>query len=177
MARAKLWGWATLLLMLGGCTGVNIDDYANGTPALTPQYFVGPVKAWGIVHKRSGKVVQRFVVNMNGETIKGDLFLHEHFIFDDGHTRDRTWKLSPVPGEAGHYSGSAGGVVGFADVTARGNAMHWLYLMDLPVKDNTYRLSFDDWMFALDDKTVVGLVSMRKFGFVVGEVNVFMQKQ
>jgi hypothetical protein len=35
----------------------------------------------------------------------------------------------------------------------------------------------DDWMYMMDETTIMNRVDMKKFGIKVGEVNVVMQKK
>ena len=55
--------------------------------------------------------------------------------------------------------------------------MRWAYQMDLPVGDNTFRITFDDWMFLMNDGVLVNRSYLKKFGFKVAELTLFMQKQ
>ena len=48
--------------------------------------------------------------------------------------------------------------------------------MDVPVSDTTYRLKFDDWMWALPGDVVINRSYLKKFGFKVAELTLFMQK-
>ena len=49
--------------------------------------------------------------------------------------------------------------------------------MDLPVGDRTYRVRFDDWIFALDAQRIVNRSYLQKFGIDVAEVTIFMQRR
>jgi hypothetical protein len=49
--------------------------------------------------------------------------------------------------------------------------------MDLDVDGSTYRIRFDDWMWAMNDGVVVNRSYLKKFGFTVAELTLFMQKQ
>ena len=49
--------------------------------------------------------------------------------------------------------------------------------MDLPVDDTTYAVTFDDWFWAFDDSAMMNRSYIRKFGVVMAEVTIFMQKQ
>ena len=41
-------------LLLSGCAGVKVEQYADTTPALVlEEYFAGPLTAWGIVQARA----------------------------------------------------------------------------------------------------------------------------
>ncbi|MEC8747574.1 MAG: DUF3833 family protein, partial [Pseudomonadota bacterium] len=41
----------------------------------------------------------------------------------------------------------------------------------------TYSVTFDDWFWAFDDSTMMNRSYIRKFGIVMAEVTIFMQKQ
>jgi len=49
--------------------------------------------------------------------------------------------------------------------------------MDLPVGDKVYRVAFDDWMWAFNENTLMNRSYIRKFGLVMAEVTIFMQRQ
>ena len=49
--------------------------------------------------------------------------------------------------------------------------------MNLPVGDKTYKITFDDWMFQMNDGVLINRSYLKKFGFTVGELTLFMQKQ
>ena len=54
-----------LCTFLTGCSSMQLDDFKNTTPEFVPQsYFNGPLKAYGMVKDRNGKILRTF---------KGDL--------------------------------------------------------------------------------------------------------
>jgi hypothetical protein len=55
-------------------------------------------------------------------------------------------------------------------------AMFWGYEMDLPVADDSYRVTFEDWIWAFDDRTIINRSYIKKFGLVFAEVSIFMRK-
>jgi len=55
--------------------------------------------------------------------------------------------------------------------------MRWAYQMDLPVGDKTFQVTFDDWMFLMNDGVLVNRSYIKKFGITVAELTLFMQKQ
>lgn len=166
-----------LLTFLSGCAGgPKVDRYAGAQPALDLQsYFTGPIKAWGLVQDYSGKVTRRFDVDMVG-TWDGDTgTLQETFAYYDGEVQERTWTIKKIA--ANSYEGSAGDIVGAATGETAGNAMRWAYQMDLQVSGKTYRITFDDWMFLMNDGVLINRSYLKKFGLTVGELTLFMQKQ
>ncbi|TDF35459.1 DUF3833 domain-containing protein [Alteromonadaceae bacterium M269] len=167
-----------LILFLTGCTvSVDGDSYRNIEPKFDlEKFFEGNVKAWGIVQNRRGKLVQRFEVDIIGEVNEGELTLDETFTYQVGEgVEKRIWKILPEAG--GAYGGTASDIEGNAEGQVFGNAMFWGYEMDLPVDDTTYRVQFDDWIWAFDDKTIVNRSYIKKFGITMAEVTIFMQKQ
>jgi hypothetical protein len=58
-----------------------------------------------------------------------------------------------------------------------GNALHWTYTLRLPVDGTVYEVQFDDWMWLMDERTLINRSVMRKFGFDLGEVTLFFRKR
>ena len=140
------------------------------------EFFDGNVTAWGIVQNRSGEVVQRFIVNIDGSVQGDELVLDETFqyIIGEGVTK-RVWRLQT--NADGTFTGSASDIAGLATGTPHGNAFNFVYEMDLNVDGSTYRVAFDDWFFAIDDNTLMNRSYIKKFGIVMAEVTIFMQRQ
>lgn len=176
--KAGILALMALILPLSGCS-VSVDgkDYTGVSPDFEIKaFFNGDVKAWGIVQNRSGKVVQRFIVDINGRIENDVLILEESFDYGVGDgVKSRTWQIQQTG--ANRFVGNAGDIAGPAEGTAYGNAFNFHYEMDLPVDDTTYRVTFDDWFWAFDDTTMMNRSYIRKFGLVVAEVTIFMQRQ
>ena len=161
---------------LGGCMSIKPEIYAGTEPELRlEEYLNGPVTAWGIVQDRSGKVLRRFEVDMVGEWDGDSGTLHETFRYDDGEESLRIWSIKKESDT--RYSGSEDDVVGAASGTRAGNAVNWTYVLALKVQGKTWNITFDDWMYLLDERTLVNRATMRKFGFRVGEVLLFFRKE
>jgi len=165
---------ATPLLILCACTAPDVSHYSAERPELDlVKYFSGTTDAWGMFQKRSGEVVKRFHVVIDGHEVDGALVLDEHFDYSDGTRQQRVWTLRRQPD--GHWKGTAADVVGAADGTVSGNALHWGYVLRLPVDDKTYDVTFDDWMYLVDDTTMVNRARMSKFGVRLGEVTLLFR--
>ena len=119
----RLAGRATLTLaaafalaaamLLTGCAGQTPADYASQTPVLDlRQYFNGKLLAHGIATDRSGKVLQRFTVQMTGSWQGDEGRLDEQFSYSDGRREQRIWKLNRQAD--GRYTGRAADVLGEA---------------------------------------------------------------
>ena len=174
--------WHTYLIpfigigMLTACSTVNVAQYAQEKPVLDmQQYFNGTIDAWGMFQDRSGKVAKRFTVVILCSWKDGVGTLDEDFSYSDGTKQKRVWTLKK--GENGEYIGTAADVVGSAIGNTAGNALHWKYVLSLPVGNKVYRVNFDDWMFLMDDRVMLNRAVMSKFGFKLGEVTLSFRKR
>lgn len=172
----KLWvilGFALLL----GCSSQTIHTYESATPKLDlHQFFDGKIMGWGMFQKDSGEVQRRFTVTINA-THEGNnvIVLDEQFAWADGTTSERIWRLTKQID--GTWRGRAGDVIGEATGEVSGNALHWKYVLSLPVGDKVYEVNFDDWMYLIDDNVMLNRSVMSKWGFDLGSVTLSLHKE
>lgn len=166
----------SLLTLFSGCAGQSIETYANKTPKTSiKEYFNGNIQAWGIVQNWKGEVTRKFDVQMVGSWEGNTGTLKEHFVYDDGEKQSRTWTITQLPN--GEYEGRASDILDKAVGRSSGDATRWNYAMNLKVGDSTYYVRFDDWMWQLDQKTLMNRSYIKKFGITVAELTIFMQKK
>ncbi|MFT4654157.1 MAG: hypothetical protein ACI82S_001812 [Patiriisocius sp.] len=174
----KICAVLSTVFLLSACSiSIDGENYKTQQPSFDLEtFFNGKVTAWGIVQNRSGEVVQRFIVNIDGSIQDDKLILDETFKYSmgDGPLK-RIWTLTK--NENGTYTGRAGDIAGDATGTSYGNAFNFAYEMDLDVDGTTYRVNFDDWFFAMDSNNMMNRSYIKKFGIVMAEVSIFMQKQ
>jgi hypothetical protein len=139
------------------------------------EFFNGNLKAYGIVQNRRGDVIRRFHVDMLGEWDSQSGTLYETFYYDDGEQQQRTWQLQKV--SANQYTGSAADVTRQASGQTSGFAFNWHYTLSIPIDDDNWNIDFDDWMYLLDDRRLINRATMKKWGFRVGEVTLWIEKQ
>ena len=174
--RHALAGLLGVAALLAGCASPTPADYAAERPALDlKQYFDGELVAHGIFTDRSGKVARRFVVQLTGTWTGNQGVLDERFIYSDGKTERRVWRLTDLGG--GRWEGRADDVVGIATGVSSGNALNWRYTLALPVDGKVYEVQFDDWMYLVDDKVMLNKATMSKFGIRLGEVTLSFTKK
>ena len=167
---------AAAVALGGGCATVDVDSYRDERPVLDLRtYFDGEIVAHGMFQDRSGRVVKRFTVAIKANWNRNVGTLEEDFVFADGTTDRRVWTITKV--DAHNYVGTADDVVGEATGKAYGNALRWRYVLALPVDGKTYHVSFDDWMYLIDDEVMLNRSEMSKFGFRLGEVTLAFRKK
>ena len=172
-ALAALLAASALVL---GCASPAPADYAGEKPVLDlKRYFNGELVAHGIFTDRSGKVARRFVVQLTGTWTGNQGVLDERFIYSDGKTERRVWRLTDLGN--GRWEGRADDVVGIATGVSSGNALNWRYTLALPVDGKVYEVQFDDWMYLVDDKVMLNKATMSKFGIRLGEVTLSFTKK
>ncbi|MFZ9469476.1 MAG: DUF3833 domain-containing protein [Rickettsiales bacterium] len=157
------------------CSSNSPEIYSKNTPKFDiRQYFRGDLEAFGILKDRSGKVIKTFVVKMNGSWNGNDGKLVEDFTFDDGKTDHRVWELKVF--DDNNFTGKAGDVVGIAKGKQYGNAMKMNYVLKIPYNNSTLEVSIDDWMYLVDNNSLINESVLKKFGFKVATLTIGFKK-
>lgn len=156
------------------CT-THIADYKNTAPTLDiKSYFTGQLIGWGMVQDYANQVTRRFCVELAGTWQENKGELAETFYFADGEVSYRTWHLTKL--SQGKYTGSAEDVIGTATGQQSGAAFQWQYELLVPINDETYQFSMDDWMYSIDSHRVFNKTSMSKYGVKLAEITLFFDK-
>ncbi len=170
-----------LTLLLAACSGrPSLDDPKLSDKALNlEEFFVGRSVAHGQFQDRFGTVRRRFEVDILGEWDGELLTLTEDFVYEDGATEQRVWRLRKTGADT--WEGTAAGVQGVATGEERGDTFNWRYTIDLPIPAadgsvETLRATFDDWMWLLSDDRVLNRATMTRFGIEIGEVILTFEK-
>jgi len=171
---------ATLCAVLGmtltlACAGTQVEDYREQKPEFVLEdFFDGPLVAKGALYDLFGNVSRRFVADIRG-TWDGDQgTLDEIFWWADGEEQTRVWKIERTTGKA--FEGTAGDIVGRATGRGAGNAFNWNYKLAIPYGDSSLNVRMDDWIYLLDESTVLNRTEMTWYGIQVGEVVLTIQK-
>lgn len=165
-----------VLLVLTSCNDIDIGtDKGISNTFNFREFFRGDVEGWGTIKNWRGEVKKTFRVNIHGVWDDGLSTITERSKFNDGNTLTRSWKIILTP--KGQYAASTDDVVGNALGFESGNAAQFNYIMKVPFTSSEVEVKVTNQMFMLDDGTVIASINMRKFGFKVGEINVFMKKK
>jgi hypothetical protein len=149
---------------------------APAQPFVLEKFFAGKTVARGVFESKLAGVYRTFSVTTYGK-LRGNKFtLIEDFAYDDGEKGRKTWVFTKL-GE-GLYEGVREDVVGKAKVYQQGNSIKLQYNIDVPSKDgSTQRVSFDDTITGIDDKTAVNTALVYKYFFPVAGVRVDFVKK
>jgi len=167
-----------LMLATAACGGrPDLADFADNEPTLELEQFLsGELTAHGIFQDRFGDVRRVFVVDIVGtwDAEAGELTLTEDFVYEDGTTEQRIWRLTQTGEES--WVGTAEGVIGQASGEESGNAFNWRYTIDLQTPDGILRADFDDWLWQIDDQVMINRAYVSKYGFDIGELSIVFRR-
>jgi len=165
------------LTFLTGCTAMKIEDFTGTTPTFVPEkYFNGELTAYGIVKDRSGKIIRSFKGDLVGSWDKNGIgTLDESFVYNDGEKQKRIWTLTPNGKNS--YLGTAGDIVGEAQMKNNGNTVMIDYTMRVSYGDSTIDINVKDWLHLQEDGVIINHSKMKKFGFEVGELVITIIKK
>lgn len=164
-----------LLILAVACGGMKVEQFEEAKREFVlEEYFLGKTRAWGVVHDRNGKLRRQFTVDIVGEKQGDELVLTEDFLYADGETDQRIWRITKL--NEHQYEGRAADVIGVAKGESYGNALHWNYYLDLKLDDDTLKVHFDDWMYLQPDDVLINRAVMSKWGVELAEVVIFFRR-
>jgi len=159
-----------------GCAPVRVTDYRDAKPVLDiEQFFTGQLRAHGIVKDSSGRVIRRFNADIAAQWADGVGTLTEDFVFDDGELQRRVWTLRP--NGDGRYTGTAGDVVGEANLQQSGNSLFLDYVLRIPYRGGEVDVRVDDRMYLVSPDILINESSLTKFGWGVGNLVLVIARQ
>lgn len=162
-------------LFLISCSAPNVEHYKNTSPNFDfKTFFSGNLKAYGVVQDFKGELTRKLVVDMNATWDGNQGVIEEDFVYDDGETQKRIWKITL--NEDNSLTGTAADVIGTAKGKSDGSVFHWNYDVELPYDGSTLEVNFDDWMYLVTQSRLINRTSIVKFGVEVGEVTLVIEK-
>ncbi len=171
----KISATLALALLLGACAGPSISQYQGNQPQLVlEEFFTGQLTAKGVVKNRSGEVTRYFTATIDAHWQNGIGTLDERFVFDDGEVQTRVWTLTPTGDN--RFTGTAGDVLGIGQGQLAGNALQLSYTLEIDYRGRPLALKVDDWMWLVDDHTIINTSTLRKWGFRVGSIQLVIEK-
>lgn len=176
-----LFGVLLLLVLLGtksrfiGFRAQRPEDLANRGPAIDlRKHLDGPILCEGVIYGPTGRVTSRFVADMVGEWNGNTGLLRERFRYDSGEEQERCWTLRL--GNDGRIVATAPDVVGEGEGIMAGPAVQMTYRIRLDEKAGGHVLSVTDWMYLMENGTIMNRSQFRKFGITVAELVATMRR-
>ncbi len=144
-------------------------DLADRGPKFDPRtHLSGPILCEGVVYGPTGRVSSRFVADMEGVWTGNTGVLKERFRYDNGNVQDRQWTLRMA--NDGSIAAEAPDVIGIGVGRAEGPAVEMRYRIKLAPEAGGHVLDVVDWMYLMDNGTIMNRSQFRKFGITVAEL-------
>jgi hypothetical protein len=151
------------------------DDLGKSGPHFDMrQHLNGQILCEGLIYGPTGRVTSRFVAHMNGSWDGNTGTLKERFHYDSGTVQDRVWTLHLNAG--GTIRAEAPDVVGAGSGRAKGAAVMMNYRIRLPAEAGGHVLKVTDWMYLMENGTIMNRSQFTKFGITVAELVATMRK-
>jgi hypothetical protein len=145
------------------------SDYAGKGPVFDlRQHLSGPMLCEGVIFGPTGRVTSRFVADMEGTWSGTTGTLREVFRYDSGAIQHRAWTLALGPD--GAITATAPDVVGEGTGHATGSGVLLRYRIRLTPEAGGHVLDVTDWMYLMDNGTIMNRSQFRKFGIKVAEL-------
>lgn len=151
-------------------------DYADSGPRFDiREHLNGPILCEGVIYGPTGRVSSRFVADMEAEWNGNTGVLREHFRYDSGATQDREWRLTL--GNDGNIRAEADDIEGSGLGRQEGATVVLNYRIRLPESAGGHVLDTCDWMYLVENGTVMNRSQFRKYGIKVAELVATMRRK
>ncbi|SMX44772.1 DUF3833 domain-containing protein [Actibacterium lipolyticum] len=145
------------------------QDYSGTAPGFDIRtHLAGPLKSEGVIFGPTGRVAGRFIADMNGDWNGDTGTLSENFRYATGGQQNRQWRITM--GEAGAFTATADDVIGIAHGQHAGATVRMTYRLKLDQDAGGHVLNVVDWLYLMEDGSIMNKSEMRKFGIKVAEL-------
>jgi len=145
------------------------EDYTSMGPIFDIRaHLNGAMLCDGVIYGPTGRVSSRFTAEFDASWDGNTGRMAEHFRYDSGTEQDREWHLSVD--DTGQIVAKADDLVGDGTGTQAGSGVKLSYRIRLPESAGGHVLDVTDWMYLLDNGTIVNRSQFRKFGIRVAEL-------
>ena len=171
LALAGVWLWRSRMTF----KGQRARDYAFQHPDFDLRSRLsGDLACEGVIFGPTGRVTSRFVADVTARWQGGTGTMREHFRYDSGATQDREWRITLL--EDGHFRAEADDVIGVGVGKTEGPTLSMRYRVRLPDDVGGHVLSATDWMYLMENGTIVNRSQFRLFGVKVAELMATFRK-
>lgn len=144
-------------------------DYAGRGPDFDlRRHLSGPLTCEGVIFGPTGRVSSRFVADMTGTWTGNTGTLAEVFRYDSGTVQHRAWTLTLGPG--GDITATAADVEGAGTGRVSGPGVMLRYRIRLTPEAGGHVLDVTDWMYLVENGSIINRSQFRKFGIKVAEL-------
>ena len=165
---------AGLSRLMGFRTQKPSDFASNGPDFDMATHLNGKILCEGVIYGPLGRVSSRFVADMLGTWEGKTGTLAETFRYDNGVVQERCWTLRVD--DTGRIRADAPDLVGTGTGTQQGPAVQMTYRIKLDASAGGHALDVIDWMYLMENGTIMNRSQFRKFGLPVAELIATLRK-
>ena len=145
------------------------SDYADHGPQFDiRERLNGPITCEGIIYGPLGRVTSRFTAQFDVSWQGNVGRMVEVFHYDSGNVQNREWTLAL--GNDGSIRAEAPDLVGVGQGQQMGSAVLLNYRIRLSDEAGGHVLDTTDWMYLMQNGSIMNRSQFRKFGFKVAEL-------
>ncbi|SEW45364.1 Protein of unknown function [Cognatiyoonia koreensis] len=148
--------------------GQSISDYPEGPQFDIRERFNGAIQCEGVIYGPTGRVSSRFVAEFDAVWKGNVCVMKEIFHYDSGNVQNREWKFTL--GNDGKFNAEAPDVIGTGLGEQKGSAVLLNYRIKLTEEAGGHELDVTDWMYLMQNGSIMNRSQFRKFGFKVAEL-------
>ncbi len=168
-------GWA-VVQRFWSFTAQAPEDYSDQGPAIDiREHLNGPILCEGVIYGPTGRVTARFVADMDAQWTGDTGVMSEVFHYDGGTVQHREWRLTLLPD--GSIRAEADDLVGTGTGRQAGPGVLLRYRLRLPGASVGHVLDVTDWMYLIENGTIMNRSQFRKFGIPVAELVATMRRK
>lgn len=169
--RLAIAAAAAVSLLAASCRPSVPADFGADGPMFEPErFFAGRTESWGVIEGRGGAPRGRLRTETSGRLDGAILVVDQTLRFDDGETRDRSWRLARRGEHA--YLVTATDIVGEGSAERYGRAFKMVYDLQLMPGSRWRTVHASQWLYLMDDgATVLSRLTLSKLGVTVATVS------
>lgn len=144
------------------------DDYIEGPMFDIRERLNGPIECEGMIYGPLGRVTSRFTANFEASWEGNVGRMVEVFHYDSGNVQHREWTLTL--GNDGGIRAEASDLIGTGSGQQKGSAVQLNYRIKLSDEAGGHVLDTNDWMYLMENGSIMNRSQFRKFGIKVAEL-------
>lgn len=137
-------------------------------------FLEGRTAARGVFEDRFGRLRRSFAVEIAGTLQDGILVLEEDFLYSDGTTDRRIWRLERTGEDS--FKGACEDTLSEAKGHIAPNYCAMSYRMKLDIGSRQIAVKFNDVFYPLDNGTMVNRATVTKLGWRLGQAIIVFSK-
>ena len=144
-------------------------NYAAMTPVFDiREHLNGEMLCEGVIYGPFGRVTSRFVAQMHAEWQGNTGRMTEDFRYESGNIQHREWTF--IVSDDGQIQAEAPDLFGTGKGQQAGSAVMLNYKIQLTKEAGGHALNVTDWMYLMENCSIMNRSQFHKFGIKVGEL-------